>query len=141
MWWANKVGTIPFAIRVIFAVVIFAGLYLLAGPIVFNQLGFFLVLLFFLFFDRIVARTEKTITWVDDPVAVISRQQGNLIVCDIPYPVDKLRRLALGDNGKQGYLQFPFNPDFAIRLSFPIQHTEALRTHLQHLLPDIIIVD
>lgn len=141
MWWANKIGAIPFVVRVVFAVVVFGGLYLLAGAVVFNQLGFFLVLLFFLFFDRIVARTEKTITWVENPLDVISRQGDTLVVCEIHYPAEKVHRLALGDDGKQGYLQFPFNPDFNIRLSFPRTHVEPLRSHLLHLLPDSNIVD
>lgn len=141
MWLANIVAKIPFNLRLAFTLVVLVGLFLLSGPIIFNHTGFFLVLIFLLFFDRIVARTEHQVHHVEDPVAQVTLSDGKLVVCGVAYPASKITRVALGSHRDRGYLQFPFNPKFNARLSFPADQVAPLTMHIKRLLPDVTFVE
>ncbi|MCC5879681.1 MAG: hypothetical protein JJU03_07290 [Idiomarina sp.] len=141
MWLANIVAKVPFKIRLAFALVVLVGLFILSGPVIFNHTGFFLVLLFLLFFDRILARTEHQVHHVEDPVAQVTLESGKLVVCGVAYPASKITRVALGSDGDKGYLQFPFNPKFKARLSFPANQVAPLSMHIKQLLPDVTLVE
>lgn len=141
MWLADAVGKIPFKIRLFFTLAILIGLFFLSGPVIFNHIGFFLVLIFLLFFDRILARTEHQVLYVEDPVAQIHLQADKLVVVGVSYPANKISRVALGSDGSRGYLQFPFNPKFKARLSFPADQLAPLTMHIKTLLPDVTLVE
>lgn len=141
MWLANAVGKIPFVVRLVSVLVVFATLLALSGPIIFNHVGFFLLLLFILFFDRILMRTEHKPIRVEDPVAVIRREADTLIVLDQRVDANSVTRLALGATGDTGYLQFPFNPKFKVRLVFPADQVAPLSMHLKTLLSDVTLVE
>lgn len=141
MWLANLVARVPFTVRLVITVVVLLGLFLLSGPVILNHVGFFLVVILLLFFDRIIARTEKKVEYVADPVAVISLEDNYLVVNHHRIKASDITRLALGDDGKHGYLQFPFNPKFDARLSFPRDQIAPLSMHLKKLLPDITLVE
>lgn len=141
MWLADAVAKIPFKIRLIFTLGVLVGLFFLSGPVIFNHTGFFLVLIFLLFFDRILARTEHQIQYVEDPVEKIHLQGDKLVVAGVSYPASKITRVALGSDGNRGYLQFPFNPKFKARLSFPVDQLAPLTMHIKTLLPDVTLVE
>lgn len=141
MWLAKVVGSIPFKARLLGTLVVLVGLLLLSGPVIFNHTGFFLVLIFLLFFDRIIARTEHREVYVDDPINHIQLQDGVLHVAQHRIDASLVQRVALGSSGRRGYLQFPFNPKFAARLSFPTEQVDAVSQHLKQLLPDVVIVE
>lgn len=141
MWLANAVGKIPFKIRLIVTFVVLVGLFLLSGPVIFNHTGFILVLIFLLFFDRILMRTEHQVHHVEDPVAQVTLQNDKLVIAGVAYPASKITRVAIGSAGDRGYLQFPFNPKFKARLSFPADQLAALTMHIKTLLPDVTLVE
>lgn len=141
MWLADAVAKIPFKIRLIFTLAVLIGLFFLSGPVIFNHTGFFLVLIFLLFFDRILARTEHQIKHIEDPVEQIHLHGEKLVVAGVSYPASKITRIALGSDGHRGYLQFPFNPKFKARLSFPVDQLAPLTMHIKQLLPDVILVE
>lgn len=141
MWLANAVGKIPFSLRLAFVAVVFAFLLVMSGPVIFNHLGFFLVLLFLLFFDRIVERTETKPQYVEDVVAVVQRDGDYLQVQDKRILAAEVQRVAVGSDGQRGYLQFPFNPKFGVRLVFPNDQVGPLSLHIKTLLPEVILVD
>ncbi|RUO30758.1 hypothetical protein CWE12_05830 [Aliidiomarina sedimenti] len=141
MWLANAVGKIPFWIRVAFVVAVFSILLVMSGPVIFNHAGFFLVLLFLLFFDRIVARTEHKSVYVEDVIEAVQLEGGRLRILGESIEASQVQRIAIGSNGEQGYLQFPFNPKFRVRLLFPADQVGQLSLHLKRLLPDIILVE
>lgn len=141
MWLANIVSTVPFKVRLIAAVVVFGGLFLLAGPVMLNQLGLYFVIIFLLFFDRIIARTELKETYVEDPVAEVRVESGTLFVGAYSIDADQITRVAIGNTKHHGYLQFPFSPGFKVRLSFPTDKVAPLSMHLKQLLPEVTLVE
>ena len=141
MWLANLVATIPIKVRLVGTVVVLLGLLLLGGPIILNYTGLIFVLVFLLFFDRIVARTEHREVYVEDPVSEIRVENGVLHIGAHSIAADKVQRVALGSTGRKGYLQFPFNPKFGARLSFPTDQVARLSMHLKQLLPDVVLVE
>lgn len=141
MWLANMVAKVPFSIRLALTIVILVGLFLLSGPVILNHVGFFLVVILLLFFDRIIACTEKRVMYVEDPVAAVTLEDNYLVVNEHRIVATEVTRIALGDDGKQGYLQFPFNPKFKARLSFPTSQIAPLSMHLKKLLPDVTLVE
>lgn len=141
MWLANIVSIIPFKVRLIATLVVFGGLFFLAGPIILNYTGLYFVLIFLLFFDRIIARTEHQETYVEEPVPAIRLEDGVLHVGQFSIAAEQVQRIALGNTGRRGYLQFPFNPGFKARLSFPTDQIAPLSMHLKQLLPKVTLVE
>ena len=141
MWLARVVGSVPFKLRLAFVVIIFTALFLLSGPVIFNHIGFFLLLIFLLFFDRIVARTELKPVFVDDVLAAVSRDGDTLIVNGKRIDANLVNRVAVGRDGELGYLQFPFNPQFKVRLTYPATQVGALRLQLKRLIEDVTLVE
>ncbi|MGX5915465.1 hypothetical protein ACR0ST_12100 [Aliidiomarina sp. Khilg15.8] len=142
MWLANLVGSVPFKIRLALVIALLVVLFILSGPVIVNQTGFFLLLIFLLFFDKIISRTEHIPAYSDDIVATVTREGNDLVVGGERIAVDRVKRVAVGVADEQtGYLQFPFNPRFKARYTFPAEQTPALRTHLQTLLPHVTLVE
>lgn len=142
MWLANLVGSVPFKIRLALVLILLIAMFALAGPVVVNQAGFLLLLLFLIFFDKVVSRTEHVPAYSHDIVADITREGDYLVVGGEHILAEQVKRLAVGVADEEtGYLQFPFNPKFKARYTFPAEQTPALRTHLQTLLPHVTLVE
>lgn len=142
MWLANLVGSVPFKIRLALVVAMLAVLFVLAGPVIVNQTGFFLLLIFLLFFDKIISRTEHIPAYSEDIVATITREGDCLVIGGERIALEQVKRIAVGvADENTGYLQFPFNPKFKARYTFPAEQTPALRSHLQTLLPHVTLVE
>jgi hypothetical protein len=142
MWLANAVGSVPFKIRLALVLFLLLMLFVLAGPVILNQTGFFLLLIFLLFFDKIVSRTEHIPAYSEDIVSDITREGDYLVVGGERVVAAQVKRIAVGVADEEtAYLQFPFNPRFKARYTFPAEQAPALRHHLQTLLPHVTLVE
>lgn len=142
MWLANLVGSVPFKIRLALVAILLVGMFALAGPIVLQQAGFLLLLIFLMFFDKVVSRTEHMPAYSQNIVSDITREGDYLVIGGERILADQVKRVAVGAADENtGYLQFPFNPRFKVRYTFPAEQTHALRTHLKMLLPHVTLVE
>lgn len=142
MWLAQLVGSVPFKIRLALVIVLLGGMFALAGPVVIQQAGFLLLLIFLIFFDKVVSRTEHVPAFSHDIISDITREGDYLVIGGERILADQIKRIAVGAADEEtGYLQFPFNPRFKVRYTFPAEQTPALRTHLTTLLPHVTLVE
>ncbi|RUO26826.1 hypothetical protein CWE09_09085 [Aliidiomarina minuta] len=142
MWLANWVGKVPFKIRLALVISILVAMFLLAGPVIIQHTGLWLVLIFLIFFDKILAKTEHKKTYSNDILKDVIVEGEYLKVGQQRIEKDKLSRIAIGESSKRyGYLQFPFNPKFAVSYYFPAEQTERLRAYLAQQLPDVTFVE
>lgn len=142
MWLANWVAKVPFKIRLALVTIVLIGMFLLAGPVILRHTGLWLVLIFLIFFDKVLSKTEHKKTYSEDILKDVVVENDHLKVGEQRIEIEKLSRIAIGESSKRhGYLQFPFNPKFAVSYYFPAEQTERLRAYLAQQLPDVTFVE